>query len=151
MEQKESLGRWIWSIHRHINIYLDTKFEKYGIGSGQVVFLRALQKTDGVSQETLTKMFKVNKATTARAIDKLVKEGYVIRKKDPTDKRAYKIYLTDKGKKIEPEIKKILQQLTITLSSDFSEDEKKSIFVLLEKMSQNIITANEQNGMLPNE
>ena len=96
-------------------------------------------------------MFKVNKATTARAIDKLVKEGYVIRKKDPTDKRAYKIYLTDKGKKIEPEIKKILQQLTITLSSDFSEDEKKSIFVLLEKMSQNIITSNEQNGMIPNE
>lgn len=151
MEQKESIGGLISAIHRHICIYLDAELKKHKIGSSQIPFLRALQNEDGVNQEKLTTMFKVNKATTTRAIDRLVEEEYAVRKKDPADNRAYKIYLTDKGRKIGPEMKKVLQQLTSTLSSDFTEGEKKFAIILLEKMAQNILTANEKKEKLPNE
>jgi len=72
MAEKESIGRLMSSIHRNIYIYIDTEFKEYGIGRGQFSFLRALQNEDGINQETLTTKFGVNKATTARAIGKLL-------------------------------------------------------------------------------
>ena len=151
MEQKESIGRLIASTHRQICIYLDSEFKEYGIGSGQVPVLRALQVADGVNQEKLAAIFRVNKATTARAIDKLVKEGYVIRKRDESDNRAYKLYLTKKGLAIEPKLKGVFQQLTAILASGLSEEEKNTVIQLLEKMSQNILATNEKAGKISDE
>lgn len=144
MKQKQSIGRLISSINTSICVYIDLELKEYNIGCGQISYLRALSDQDGVSQETLTAQFGVNKATTARAISKLVKKGYVTRKRDEADNRAYKLYLTKKGKKMEPKIKSVLQQLTEALSIDLADDERASVIHLLEKMSQNILTENKK-------
>lgn len=151
MEQKESIGRLISSTHRHICIYLDSEFRAFGIGSGQVPVLRALQVEDGINQEKLASMFRVNKATTARAIEKLVKEGYVVKKRDEADNRAYKIYLTKKGQESEPKLRSTFKQLTDILSTGLTEQERKTAMRLLEKMTQNILVANEKTGKTSNE
>ena len=139
MTQKESIGRLTSSIHRNIYIYIDTELKETGLGSGQFSFLRALQSEDGINQETLTAKFGVNKATTARAVAKLMKEGYVIRKRDDADNRAYKIYLTKKGRDIQPKLKSVSQRLTTVLTTSLTENEKVTVIQLLEKMSQNIL------------
>jgi DNA-binding MarR family transcriptional regulator len=142
MAQTESIGKFISIIYRNISIYIDSQFKEKRIGTSQVSFLRALQHEDGINQETLTADFGFNKTTTARAIAKLVKEGYVTRKRDKADKRAYKIFLTKKGQEIETKVKAVLQQLTKTLSTGLSEAEKASVIRLLTKMSQNILARN---------
>lgn len=86
----------------------------------------------------------MNKATTARAISKLTQKGYVIRKRDEADNRAYKIYLTKKGREIEPKLESTSQRLTEVLTTGLTENEKVTVIRLLEKMSQNILTANEK-------
>lgn len=143
MAQSASFGRLFSIIYRNISIYIDSELKEARIGAGQVSFLRALQHEDGINQETLTANFGVNKATTARAIAKLVKEGYVTRKRDKADKRAYKIYLTKKGQEMELKLKAVLQQLTESLSTGLTEAEKASVIRLLAKMSQNILAVNE--------
>jgi len=90
----QSFGRQISTIYQNIAIHLDTQLSPYQIGTAQVSFLIALLKQDGVNQETLTATSHVDKSTTARAIAKLAQAGYITRKKDPEDNRAYKIYLT---------------------------------------------------------
>ncbi len=132
------IGNGAKRVHRQINLLNSSahlhlfrfEFKGFGIGSGQVSVLRALQSEDGVNQEKLAAIFRVNKATAARAIDKLVREGYVIRKKDEADNRAYKLYLTEKGREIEPKLKSIFQQLTGILSSGLTEDEKRTVIRL---------------------
>ena len=150
MAQKVSFGRLISTIYRNISIYIDSEFKEQRIGTGQVSFLAALQHEDGINQETLTAKLEVNKATTARAIAKLVKEGYVTRRRDEADNRAYKIYLTKKGHDIEPKVKAVLQQLTEILSSGLTNDEKVLVIRLLAKLSQNILAANK-NGKISHE
>ncbi len=144
MTQKISFGRLISIIYQNISIYIDSALKEHGIGTGQISFLIALQHEDGINQETLTAQFGVNKATTARAIAKLEKEGYVTRKRDEADHRAYKIYLTNKGRELNPKLKSVLQQLTETLSTGLTKEEKASVIRLLEKMSQNILAENKK-------
>lgn len=135
--EQESIGKWISIIHRYGKVYFEKALKPYNIGSGQFIFLLMLFKKDGISQEAIAEQLRIDKGTTARAIKRLEKEGYVTRKVDPEDKRAYKVYTTQKAVKIQPKIKKILFGWTEILSAGFSEEEKALLLKLLKKMAEN--------------
>lgn len=137
IKNKESIGRWASCIYRYGLIHIGNELKPYNIGSGQFNFLMALYHKDGINQESLAQSLRLDKATTARAITKLMKKGYVTRQKDDLDQRAYKIFLTEKAKKMEPMIKKILSEWTETLLSGFTEDERKLFIDFLKRTVQN--------------
>ena len=132
-----SLGRYISHLHMGINQYLHKELEPYGIGAGQFHFLICLYKRDGISQEELTERLTVDKATTTRAIGKLEKEGYVIREKDPSDRRKYRVWLTPKAIDLRPKVKRILKQWTSGILVGFDSDEREILFDFLERMEKN--------------
>ena len=137
MIKHKSVGRIISCIHRYTQIHLNNKLKCFKIGIGQLNFLMKLYNKDGINQETLAHCLKIDKATSARAIYKLEKEGFVLRKKDKIDKRAYKIYLTKKAKDLQLKIRNITKEWTNILLTDFSEKEKKLLFSFLERIAQN--------------
>ncbi|HDN50772.1 MAG TPA: MarR family transcriptional regulator [Thermoplasmatales archaeon] len=139
----ESIGRLISHLHRHIHMYIDRRLERYGIGSGQFPFLMRLYRNDGVNQETLARFLDVDKATSARAIKKLEDAGYVRRERDAEDSRAYRIFLTEKGKSVKPAIKNISRELREVALSGFTGKEKDLIILLLERMIRNISSTEE--------
>jgi len=113
--------------------YMAKELEAYRVGSGQFEFLLFLYHKDGVSQETIAKTLKVSKATIARAIHNLEKEGYVYRERDEKDLRAYKVYLTEKGKEMRSIIFKKQASFMDLLFSDFTFEEKKIFRLLIHK------------------
>lgn len=138
MCESEFIGKFISYLHRYGQIYIEKKMEPYGLGSGQFSFLMRLYQDDGINQENLSSYLKIDKATTTRAIKKLVDGGYVFRQVDEKDRRSYRIFLSDKGKKLEPEMKKIASQWEDILLSDFDESQRKDIMNSLEMMFKNI-------------
>ena len=136
-ENKNSLARWISLLHRYGHIYVGKQLKEYNISKGQYIFLNALYKQEGVSQEQLSDYLKIDKGTTAKAIRKLEEEGYVIRKVDAKDKRAYNIYLTEKAMKIKPIVRKAMTDWIDILYSGFSEEEKELSLALLDRMGEN--------------
>jgi len=132
IDPREILGP-IAHIYRSHLAYMTKELEAYRVGSGQFEFLLFLYHKDGVSQETLAKMLKVSKATSARAIQNLEKEGYVYRERDESDLRAYRVYLTDKGKEMRNIIFRKLTAFTDILFSDFTFEEKEIFRLLIHK------------------
>jgi DNA-binding MarR family transcriptional regulator len=122
-------------IYRSHLAYMAKELETYGIGSGQFDFLMVLYRKDGMSQETLAKILMVSKATSTRAIQSLEKEGYVYRQKDENDLRAYKVYLTEKGKEMRDIVLEKLISFVDTLLSDFTPEEKEIFRLLVRKAS----------------
>ncbi|MFR9070599.1 MAG: MarR family winged helix-turn-helix transcriptional regulator, partial [Paraclostridium sp.] len=105
-----------------------------GIGSGQVMFLLELYRGDGKNQEEIADALNIDKGTTARAIKKLEKEGFLIREKDKIDKRAYKIYLSEKGKSTKDTIYSIMDKLEEKRTANLNEEEKNTLIILLKKI-----------------
>ncbi|AKB25789.1 Transcriptional regulator, MarR family [Methanosarcina sp. MTP4] len=138
MEKLEPIGKVISYIYRYQRIFLDKELEPYGIGSGQFSFMMSLYLKDGVKQETFARMYKIDKATVARAIKKLEETGYVYRKQDAEDKRAYNVILTEKGKDIEAKMKEVAIKWNNIVLAGFSEEEKRLNAALFERMEQNI-------------
>ena len=99
-----------------------------------------LYKKDGISQEELSENLKIDKGTTCRAIKKLEEEEFLIRVKDENDKRAYKLYLTEKSKDMEKNIKSVLYEWEKNISKELLQEEVDVLLTVLKKIciSQNI-------------
>lgn len=138
----EYLGRWFSILHRLTMSQVAQGLKEYGIGSGQVMFLLELYYADGVRQEDLTTLLNIDGANTTRAIAKLVQEGYVVRKPDEQDGRAYRVYLTEKALQIKPELFKLLKDWDEQLLSALTPQEKNEFIRLLKKMGHSLSESN---------
>lgn len=134
----EFIGKAISFLYRYEQIFMGKKLEPYGIGSGQFPFLMRLYNEDGINQESLSDYLKIDKGTTARAIVKLVDEGYVFRKRDEKDRRACRIFLSEKGKKLEPDMKKIASEWEEILFFGFDDNQRREITNTLGIMFENV-------------
>ena len=132
IDPREILGP-IAQIYRSNLAFMTKELEAYRIGNGQFEFLIALYHKDEVSQETLAKLLKISKATSARTIQNLEKEGYVYRERDETDLRAYRVYLTEKGKEMRNIIFKKNTGFIDIVFSDFTLEEKEIFRLLIHK------------------
>ena len=140
MKKHHSVGRFLSCLYRHSQMYFDQQLSQFDLSYGTLSFLMILFHHDGIHQEEISRKLSIDKATTARAIHKLAKMDFVRREMDPADRRAYFIYLTEKGMALEPDIKKIAKDWSEKLTSGFNTDEQQQIFRFLEKMSRNAAT-----------
>ncbi|MGL4773105.1 MAG: MarR family winged helix-turn-helix transcriptional regulator [Clostridium sp.] len=137
MENKY-LGREISELYRMGNAYLAKRFSEYSIGAGQYLFLAKIYRNEGVSQEELSELLNIDKATTTRAVTKLEEQGYIKRVKSNEDKRRNKIFLTVKAKSFQNTFFEILNEWNNKLTDSLDNEEKEELFYLLEKISKNI-------------
>lgn len=134
----QRIGRSIGEIHRYSCMHFSKEFSKFGIGHGQFPFLLTLYRSEGVTQEDLSRRLKVDKATAARAIKKLEDEGYVTREKRLDDKRAYSLVITEKAKKIKADVYSIMDDWENKIKSCLSEEEVSQLLLLLSKLNENL-------------
>ncbi|WP_042352629.1 MarR family winged helix-turn-helix transcriptional regulator [Bacillus massiliigorillae] len=134
---EESVGRWISLLNRYSSNYMSEQLKEYNIGAGQYQFLAALYQNEGLSQDDLACLLKMDKGTTARAICKLEESGYIERKTFSVNKRVKKIYLTEKAHTFEPILKSILMSWTQILTKNLTCEEQRMALQLLSKMAKN--------------
>lgn len=132
-----SLGKYISIIYRHGKMHINEKIKQYGLSEGQAVYLMALYHHDGIRQEDLCRSINIDKGTTAKALKKLESSGYVSKQIDSLDKRAYRIYLTDKALSLKDDIKSIYMGWTDILANEMSAQQRESAIELLKIMSEN--------------
>lgn len=134
-------GRWISVIHRYRKAFADRMLKPCGVTGGQYLFILALNRYNGASQEQISDFLKIDKTTTARAIKKLEKEGFVSRTQDKTDKRAYQVYLTPKAQDIVPQIRRTMREWEDIVTVDLSDEEYAMLETILEKMAGKALDA----------
>ncbi|SMC35123.1 MarR family winged helix-turn-helix transcriptional regulator [Sporomusa malonica] len=142
--QKDRFGKHISLIYRYSQIFFNSELKKYNLGSGQYIFLISLFKNNGISQEQLSDIVKIDKATTARAVAKLVNENYVIRKISENDKRAYNLYATDKAESIKNILFGILDSWNEIMLENIDRKERETLLKLIEKVGSNILSKTNQ-------
>jgi DNA-binding MarR family transcriptional regulator len=135
-------------MYRYGQSYISKKLEPYKIGSGQYVFLLALNRNDGISQEELSDDLRIDKATTAKAVKKLIEDGYISRDINAGDKRAYRVFLTDKAKAVLPIVLETIDGWETNLTAGMTWQEKRQMNDLLYRMAENAyqIKANDEEN-----
>ena len=133
------LGALISLIRRNHVIALNTRLKPLGLSAGQFPILMFLSRKEGVPQETLARSFHLDKGTIARAVRRLEDDGFVCRKIDPGDRRAYGLFLTAKGTGVMDEILGIETAWEEELLAILPEQERGDVIRLLRVLAEHSI------------
>jgi DNA-binding MarR family transcriptional regulator len=135
--QREIL-REIGAITRCINSISDIKYKNISLQKGQFIFLIRVYENPGINQRDLSKLLKVDKTTTAKAIQKLIGLGYIERKEDAVDKRMWRLYPLQKALEAYDYIIQEENRVNQDYYNNFDKEEKNSLYKLLKKLRENI-------------
>jgi DNA-binding MarR family transcriptional regulator len=120
-----------------------SRFERLGLTRGQPGVLRELWQHDGLTQAELGQALHVQPATITRMIQRMERAGWVERRPDPDDQRAWRVYQTDAARTVQPRVESLIQALNAEALQGFTPDEVRALTGFLTRMRDNLRTLNE--------
>ena len=133
----EFLGRVIWQIWKDGQMYLAAALKKHRIGAGQYPLLMMLFNLKDLSQEEISRRLHIDKAATAKAVARLLKEGYVVRSSDASDRRRYRVSLSPAAASMRETLYAVNEEWERILLSGFDSAERTAVREALFRMREN--------------
>lgn len=95
--REESLGFLLADVSRMMRRAFLRRLDGATVTLAEARTLVYVSRHEGVRQVALAELLEVQPITLARLLDKLERAGLVERRPDPTDRRAYRIFLTSEA------------------------------------------------------
>ena len=136
---EDSIHKLYQRVYKNLITLIRSELEPYDFNRGEFPLLfKLIKKGDGITQKEICEMLYISKSTTSKIIKRLVEKGYLRKEKDPEDKRASRIFLTDKKEEIEDLIKEIDQKAENKMLEGFDEEEREELRNYLERILDNL-------------
>jgi MarR family transcriptional regulator, transcriptional regulator for hemolysin len=112
-----------------------------GIAAEQFATLKIIKEDSDVTQTRIAELLAKDKTTVGRSIESLLKKGLLAREDVESDRRANRIFLTQKAEQILESAIPIAQNFNESIKSKFSKEEIENFFKVLDTIleeSQNM-------------
>ena len=97
-----NFGFLLNDVARLMRTAYDRRIRKLGLTRAQWWVLTHLYRSNGVSQTELADTLEIEKPTLGRLLDRLEAKGWVRREHDASDRRVWRVHLTDE---VEPALR----------------------------------------------
>ncbi len=109
-----------------------------GLAPSHGEILGSLMVRGPLPMSEIARIIDKDKSTITALVNKLIKLGYVEKKKHSADNRISLISLTAKGTALKADFQHIAQKLRVQSYKDISDDERETLVRLLNKLSKNL-------------
>ena len=114
---EDSLGFVLNKTNTKLKNKLLQEIGEFGVTPEQWSVLNCLWSQEGITPKELADSIFKDKPNTNRILEKLQKKELIVRKPHPVDKRAYQIFLTDRGwalrNELVPKAIQLLEEATV--------------------------------------
>lgn len=136
--KEPALGFLIYNVSR----LLRQTFQRTMVGSeltlAQSRALLYITRYEGIRQVDLANILEVQPITLARLVDQLEAQELVVRKPDPTDRRAHKLYTLPGAEHHLAIIERALQEIRDQFYQGVSQREVDTVFSVLTRAEENL-------------
>jgi DNA-binding MarR family transcriptional regulator len=130
------LSRATWAMNNFVNRML--RGNTLGdISVSYFAVLQALWENDGISISDLGERAQLEKSTMTSLIDRMEGAGLARRENHPTDRRAYKICLTVRGRELEEKIDQVASRAYQHLTRGIPEKDLQKSIEVCRKLIEN--------------
>lgn len=133
-----SLGLLLRDAGRLFAKKFDQRVRRLGVTLAQCRVLGHLNRGEAMNQAELAELLEVEPITLARLIDRMEAAGWVERRADPTDRRAYLLFLSEKAKPLMTDIFAIAVEVQRDALVGLSPAETDQMFALLNRVHANL-------------
>jgi MarR family transcriptional regulator, lower aerobic nicotinate degradation pathway regulator len=130
----KSIGFLLAKAYQRACMIFKEEFDGFEVTPQQFGLLGFLWQQDGITQAELSAKSHIDRTTMGGLIDRLEKEGLVERRNHPEDRRAYLIFLTAKGKSLEPVLTPLAVRTQERIIAKLDPQEVETLKSLLEKI-----------------
>jgi DNA-binding MarR family transcriptional regulator len=134
----ENIGTMLAQVSRLLRRCFDERARGIGVTRPQWQVLSLLSFNEGINQGGLAELLEVEPITLGRMVDRLQDAQLVERRPDPTDRRAWRLFLTDKGQKLLDELRPFAFETYEIALEGIGEDEQAALMVALGRMRANL-------------
>ena len=141
---EELLSYWVYRVQTEGVALLARRFRATGIDVTPEQFgvLARLAVEQGMNQTRLAERMLKDRPNMSRILRQLQRRGYIERRRDRSDKRVFRIFLTEKGRKVEQELIPIFERHLDSLLEGVPDSDRKATCVILKRIAGNIHTSN---------
>jgi DNA-binding MarR family transcriptional regulator len=132
------LGMLLRETNIAFNRALRTELGAHDITFGQFQHLHQLWKEDGISQAELSKRIGIARAESTGVIDSLEQGSLIRRKRDPGDGRRLMVFLSPKGRALQPLLWDCAKNVNRQARDGLSVAETAQLFDLLDRVRLNL-------------
>lgn len=129
-ESRRMMAKITRESQRFTRLMLDGK----GLGLSENEMIHAVNKSPGISQDSVAKALGKDKGAVARMAQNLEKKGYLVRLQCEEDRRQKALYVTEKGKQVKDSAARCEAFFFQWLLQDLDGEEKDQFLKTLEHL-----------------
>lgn len=138
MNLEESPGFLSYKLAHAIHVELDRRLKVHGVTLSQWKILMHLWRSEGRSQVELQEQLGLERATITGLLQRMTLQGWVERRTDPHDRRVQRVFLTERGRALEPMANSLVEEVNMQALEGFSADEREFLLRLLTRALGNV-------------
>lgn len=135
---QDYIGYYIIQILKAHRSHAEPAFSEIGLYLGQEMLLYQLWEEEGLTQSQLGETLCVDPSTVTKTLQRLEQAGIVERRQDSEDARVSRVYLTPKGRALQPSVQAIWAHLEVLTVQGLSEVELALLRRLLDQIQRNL-------------
>ncbi len=97
-----------------------------------------VNRHEGINQGGLADLLEVEPITLCRMVDRLEEAGHLERRRDPADRRAWQIHLTDSARPLLEQLRKIADELFEQALAGIDDAERAQLTRTLDHLRENL-------------
>jgi len=145
--RRRSIALKLTVVARQLRLTFDKSVERDGLTRAQWTLIAAVARNPGVTQRMIAEALEVREITAGRLIDRLCDEGYLKRRENPSDRRAYSVYLTPAAQPLLDKLDEIAKSREAEIFAGFEADDLEKLDTLLDNIARNLsATRNSRAG-----
>lgn len=134
----DNLGQIMSDISRLMRRAFDERARGIGVTRPQWQVLTMLTRHEGINQGGLAELLDVEPITLCRMVDRLQDAGMVERRADPSDRRAWRLFLTERANGLLNELRPLALSLFDEAMTGLSDPERDVLHEMLERVRANL-------------
>ena len=138
LDPEISVGFLINDVSRLMRAWFDARAQDFGLTRAQWRVLVHLAARQGINQRSLAEIVELDNVTLSRHIDRLERDGWLERRADPSDRRAWCLFLTDMAEPMLEKMGDLAVQTQAEAMKGLSETEREQLADMLIRIKSNI-------------
>jgi DNA-binding MarR family transcriptional regulator len=134
----ETFGFLLSDAARLLRRRFDQKARRLGLTRAQWQLLARLARNEGTNQAALADLMEVEPITLCRLLDRMEEGGWVERRPDPADRRARRLYMTDKARPVLEEMRALADGIYDEALSGLSAEAREALLSALRLVRTNL-------------
>jgi len=132
-----STGYWVTRLARAMECDFENRLKVHGVSRAACSILSAIANDRKTTPAALAKFIGIDGAAITRHLDRLEKQGLLVRERSTTDRRVVNLKLTRKGSRLVPKPVADSKATNAKFLAGLTSAEKKGLREIIQKMLAN--------------